>query len=114
MAVNQLHSGKAELNRRYLWRRGIVTVLLWAAFFVGLGIQSLAPGLKIDNNKFVLPGVLTADSPPLHPDEIVTRERRVQWTSGLLTLGSAICLALWYRRAISSALVPRGPHSQGR
>jgi len=73
---------------------------LWVTFAVGLLVQDLSPRLKIERNAFVMPPALIAQGKEFRPDEIVARERRMQLLSGLLTVGSAIGLALCYRQTL--------------
>jgi hypothetical protein len=81
-----------------------VAALLWLALAVGLLVQAFGPHLKIHNNAFEIPPSLVAGGKDIHPDELVRSERRIQWFSGTLSLGSAIGLAFYYRRALF------GPH----
>jgi hypothetical protein len=75
-------------------------VLLWVALFTGLLVQAFAPQLKIQNNKFIIPPALLSGANEVRPDEIITRERRMQALSGILTLGSALSLGFYYRRVL--------------
>jgi hypothetical protein len=78
------------------WR----SVLLWAVFVVGVLLQAFSSHLKIKNNRFVLPPSLLSSGTEIRPDEIIARERRLQWISGILTLGSALGLAACHRRVL--------------
>jgi hypothetical protein len=86
---------KSNRNRRAWW-----AVLLWVALAAGLLVQAFAPQLKIQNNKFIIPSALLSGANEVRPDEIITRERRMQALSGILTLGSALCLGFYYRRVL--------------
>jgi hypothetical protein len=63
-----------------------------------------APRLKIENNAFVMPPINDAQSMALRPDVLVRRERWMQGASGLLTLGGAVALGVYYRRTLTAAL----------
>jgi NhaP-type Na+/H+ or K+/H+ antiporter len=76
------------------------SVLLWAVFVVGVLLQAFSSHLKIKNNRFVLPPSLLSSSAEIRTDEIIARERRLQWISGVLTLGSALGLAACHRRVL--------------
>jgi hypothetical protein len=78
--------------------RRAVTTLCWALFFGGLMVQAFAPRLKIENNKFVLPE-MRGDGQEIRPHEIVSKERRMQLISALLTTAGAVALGIRYRRA---------------
>jgi hypothetical protein len=71
--------------------------LLWAVFAAGILVQLLAPNLKVQNGKFVLPPDLFTGKAVVQPDQIVARERKVQALSGLLTVCGAVGLAFYYR-----------------
>jgi hypothetical protein len=53
----------------------------------------------VRNNAFVVPHLpsQSANLPSIDPAGIVKRERRTRLLVGLLTLGSALGLAYWYR-----------------
>ena len=103
-----------DLMGKKRWRR-IVPVFLWMVFIAGLSIQVFGPRLKIENHAFIMRPSLTSQNGDINPGAIVDREREVQWTSGILTLGSAISLAFWYRRRLAGALMPgRSFDQQGR
>jgi hypothetical protein len=87
--------------------------VLWAVFTAGLVIQFFAPGLKIENRAFVMPPSSIVSGAEIRPDLIVQRERRMQWASGLCTVGGALALAFWYRRSLAQAL-HIGPFSDSR
>jgi len=89
-------------GQRHRW----MAVLFWTMFGAGLLVQGFAPHLKIERNAFVIPPSLIAEGQEIHPAEIVARERRMQWISGILTVGGAIGLAFYYRH---SFVRPRSP-----
>jgi len=80
-----------------------LAAVLWAVFLAGLVIQCFTPGLKIENRAFVMPPNSIVAGAEISPDLIVQRERRMQWASGLCTLGGALALAFWYRRSLARA-----------
>jgi hypothetical protein len=96
------------------WFRRWRGAFFWALFLLGVLCQLFSPHLKIKGNGFVLPSSL-ASGANVRPDELVARERRVQFLSGFLTLGGAIGLALCYRevlfgrRSARRDLVDRSP-----
>jgi hypothetical protein len=70
-------------------------------FSFGLLVQAFGPQLKIHNNAYVIPPALLASGKNVvHPDELVRNARLTAWIAGLLTLGSAIGLGVYYRRAL--------------
>ena len=81
-----------------------LALCLWAIFAVGLLVEMAAPRLKIENNAFVMPPINDAQSMALRPDVLVRRERWMQGASGLLTLGGAVALGVYYRRTLTAAL----------
>lgn len=86
----------------------VITAILWLLFAAGLGLQGLAPRLKIQNRAFVLPSKLLVEGNQIRPDAIVQRERTLQWASGLCTLIGALALTARYRRNLAGALqIPR-------
>jgi hypothetical protein len=89
-------------RRRHKW----LAVLLWAIFAAGLLVQTFGPRLKIRNNTFVLPPSLMSQGKNIRPNEIVSRERKMQLLSGILALGGAIGLGLHYRHVL---VWPRSP-----
>ena len=84
-------------------RRRLLGQLLWGIFGLGLLVQALAPRLRIENGVFILSPSLVSREGELDPAEIVQRERRMQLLSGALTLGGALGLAFYYRRALFSS-----------
>jgi len=81
-------------------RRRLLPVLLWLLFGSGLLVQAFAPRLKVANNAFVIPPSLITEGKQVHPGELVTRERRLQSLSAILTLSGALGLAFYYRRVL--------------
>jgi hypothetical protein len=71
---------------------------------VGLLVEMWAPRLKIENNAFVMPPINNAQAAALRPDVLVRRERWMQAFSGILTLGGAMALGVYYRRTLVVAL----------
>jgi len=80
-------------NRR--WRS--LALLCWLVFAAGLLLQLLSPHLKISNGAFVIPPKMAAGRNPIRLDEIVARQRRMQFLSVLLTVSGALGLAFLYR-----------------
>lgn len=89
-----------KTNHNPSWLRRRATLLLWAVFAAGLLAQAFAPRLKIEKRAFVIPPSMAA-SGNVRPDEIVSRERRMQLLSGILTLAGAAGLAVRYRRVLA-------------
>lgn len=85
-------------------RRNRLAVCLWAVFVAGLLVELAAPRLKIENNAFVMPPINDAQAATLRPAVLVRRERWMQGASGLLTLGGAVALGVYYRRSLVMAL----------
>ena len=85
-------------------RRSWVGLCLWAIFAAGLLIQIAAPRLKIENRAFVMPPISDARGPVLRPDVLVSRERWMQFLSGVFTVGGAVALGVCYRRKLLVAL----------
>jgi len=63
-----------------------------------------APRLKIEDNAFVMPPISDAQGAILRPDVLVRRERWMRGISGILTLGGALALGVYYRRNLVVAL----------
>ena len=95
---------KSKRNDRRFW----LGLLLWLGLGAGLLVQAFAPHLKIQNNKFVIPSSLLSEGEVVHPDEIVARERRMQWLSGILTLSSALGLGFFYRHVLFPKATSKG------
>lgn len=81
-----------------------LALCLWAIFAAGLLVEMAAPRLKIENNAFVMPPINDPQAATLRPDVLVRRERWMQAASGLLTLGGAAALGIYYRRTLTAAL----------
>lgn len=81
-----------------------LALCLWGIFAAGLLVEMAAPRLKIENNAFVMPPISDARGATLRPAVLVRRERWMQGASGLLTLGGAMALCIYYRRTIAGAL----------
>lgn len=81
-----------------------LALCLWAIFAAGLLVEMAAPRLKIENNMFVMPPINNAQAETLRPAVLVRRERWMQGASGLLTLGGAAALGIYYRRTLTAAL----------
>jgi hypothetical protein len=81
---------------RRLGRREGIACLLWLCFGTGLLLQGLAPHLRTERQRFLLPS--HSDSKPLtDPIGLIERERRMQLLSALFTSGAAAGLMLHYR-----------------
>lgn len=89
-------------RQRHKW----LAVLFWTLFGTGLLVQAFAPRLKVRNNAFVIPPSLTSEGKDIRPAEIVTRERRMQALSAMLTVGGALGLGFHFRRVL---VRPRSP-----
>jgi len=86
-------------NRR--WRS--LALLCWLVFAAGLLVQLFSPHLKVKNGAFVIPPKMAAGRNAIRPDEIVARQRRMQFVSVLLTVGGALGLAFLYRDILIGA-----------
>jgi hypothetical protein len=85
-------------------RQTRLALCLWAIFAAGLLVEMAAPRLKIENRAFVMPPISGAQAVALRPDELVRRDRWMQSVSGILTLGGALALGVYYRQNLSAAL----------
>ncbi len=85
-------------------RRTRLALCLWAIFAAGLLVEIAAPRLKIENNAFVMPPINNAQAAILRPDALVRHERWMQGASGILTVGGALALGVYYRRTLAGAL----------
>jgi hypothetical protein len=85
-------------------RRSGLALCLWAIFVAGLLVEIAAPRLKIENNMFVMPPINEAQKATLQPAALVRRERWMQAASGVLTLGGAVALGIYYRKSLVAAL----------
>jgi hypothetical protein len=86
-------------NRR--WRS--LALLCWLVFAAGLLVQLLSPHLKVSNGAFVISPKMAAGRNAIRPDEIVARQRRMQFVSLLLTGSGALGLAFLYRDILIGA-----------
>lgn len=85
-------------------RQMTLVLFLWVIFAAGLLVEMAAPRLKIENNAFVMPPISDARTAVLRPDVLVRRERWMQAASGILTIGGALALGVYYRRTLAWAL----------
>ena len=93
------------MQRRFtLAQQNKLALCLWAIFAAGLLAEMAAPHLKIENNAFVMPPISNTQAETLRPDALVRRERWMQGASGVLTLGGALALGVYYRRTLLVAL----------
>jgi len=61
----------------------------------------LAPHLKISNRAFVIPHeALSAVGKAISPEEIIRKERLMQFLSAVLTASGALGLAFFYRNVL--------------
>jgi hypothetical protein len=67
-------------------------------------VEIAAPRLKIENNMFVVPPINDMQAATLRPAVLVRRDRWMQGASGLLTLGGAVALGVYYRRNLARAV----------
>ena len=89
----------AEMQRSFgTARQRRLAWCLWAIFTTGLLVEMAAPRLKIEDNAFVMPPISDAQGAILRPDVLVRRERWMRGISGILTLGGALALGVYYRR----------------
>jgi hypothetical protein len=51
-----------------------------------------------------MPPISDAQAATLRPDVLVRRERWMQGASGILTVGGALALGVYYRRSLAGAL----------
>jgi hypothetical protein len=86
--------------RRHRW----LPVLIWAIFGAGLLVQAFGLHLKIRNNTFVIPPSLISEGKDIRPAEIIAYERNKQLVSGMLTVGGALGISLYYRKVPVSSL----------
>jgi hypothetical protein len=78
-------------------RRKALIFVFWSLFAAGLLIQLFAPHLKVSNGAFVIPEALNVAGNTISPQEIVGRERLMQFLSAVLTVSGALGLAFLYR-----------------
>jgi hypothetical protein len=81
-----------------------IVLCLWAIFAAGLLVEMAAPRLKIENNAFVMPPIGNSQGATLRPDVLVRRERWMRAASGILTIGGALALGVYYRKTLAVAL----------
>jgi len=98
--VNVKKSGQTPGKPRRTW----LAPCLWTIFAAGLLVQLAAPRLKIEDHAFVMPPISDAQAATLRPDVLVRRERWMQGASGILTVGGALALGVYYRRSLAGAL----------
>jgi hypothetical protein len=101
--VNKPRDGQIERSPGNS-RRVKLALCLWAVFAAGLAVQLVAPRLKIENHAFVMPPINDAKAETLRPDVLVRRERWMQGASGILAVGGALALGIYYRRSLAVAL----------
>jgi len=89
-------------------RRRSLALLCWLIFAAGLLVQLFSPRLKVSNGAFVIPPEMAAGRNPIRPDEIVDRQRRMQFLSLLFTVSGAVGLAFLYRDILIGAVGRRG------
>ena len=82
----------------------LIPSLIWAVFLSGLLLQWFSPHLRIEHDAFVMPQDAAARGVPIDPQALVRRERMIQLSSAFLSVTGAVCLALYYRRSLSSYL----------
>jgi hypothetical protein len=87
-------------GRQHRW----LAVLLWVIFGAGLLVHAYGPHVKIMNNTFVIPPSLVSEGKDIDPAEIIAYERSKHLVSGILTVGGALGIALYYRNLVSDLL----------
>jgi hypothetical protein len=96
---------EAQVQRPSRKERKIrLELCLWAIFAAGLVVEMAAPRLKVENNAFVMPPINDSHAATLRPDVLVRRERWMQASAGILTVGGALALGVYYRRTLTAAL----------
>jgi len=96
-------------GRRHRW----LAVLLWLIFGAGLLVHAYGPHVKIMNNTFVIPQSLVSEGKDINPAEIIAYERSKHLVSGILTVGGAFGIALYYRKLLVSSLLSLFRRHQG-
>lgn len=71
-------------------------IIFWAVFAMGMLAQVFSPHLKIENHAFSMPSDLLPPGTTISPSDIVAKERIIQATSAILTVGGALGLARCY------------------
>ena len=84
-------------------RRRSLALVCWLVFAAGLLAQLFSPHLKVSNGAFVIPPKMSAGRNAIRLDEIVARQRRMQFLSVLLTVSGALGLAFLYRDILIGA-----------
>src|SRR5437868_8685889 len=84
-------------------RRRSLALLCWLVFAAGLLVHLFSPHLKVSNGAFVIPPKMSAGRNAIRLDEIVARQRRMQFLSVLLTVSGALGLAFLYRDILIGA-----------
>ena len=97
MRPNRLMSVHGNRRQRSL------ALLCWLVFAAGLLVQFFSPHLKVSNGAFVIPSEMTDGKNAIRPDEIVARQRRMQFLSVFLTVSGALGLAFLYRDILIGA-----------
>jgi hypothetical protein len=100
--VNKAQSERERISRQI--PSTLLKVCLWAVFAAGVLVEMMAPRLKIENNAFVMPPSANVQGTEMHPDALVRRERWMQTSAGILTVGGALALGFYYRRRLLMAL----------
>ena len=88
-------------------RQRSLALICWLLFAAGLLVQLFSPHLKISNGAFVIPPKMAAGRNAIRLDEIVAKQRRLQFLSVLLTVSGALGLAFLYRDILIGATRPR-------
>jgi hypothetical protein len=65
------------------------------------------------NNTFVIPQSLVSEGKDINPAEIIAYERSKHLVSGILTVGGAFGIALYYRKLLVSSLLSLFRRHQG-
>ncbi len=94
----ELKGTSTKISSRWL------EVCLWAVFAAGVLVEVMAPRLKIENNAFVMPPTANVQGTEMRPDALVRRERWMQTSAGILTVGGALALGFYYRRRLLAAV----------
>ena len=85
----------------------VTGAILWTLFGVGLLTRGFAPNLETNGSVFRIPAV--PENQTVRPNKLVEQERQMQLLAALLTAGSALGLALYYRNALFGGLnLPSG------
>ena len=96
-------------GRRHRW----LAVLLWLIFGAGLLVHAYGPHVKITNDTFVIPPSLVSGGEHIDPAVIIAYERSKHLVSGILTVGGALGIALYYRNLLVSSLLSLFRRHQG-